>query len=196
RPQSSKWSSTLGYARLNSPYNVVDRPLKPRYEPRESFERKLLASGYAGCEDPRLTRIGNDIFMCYTAFDSVNSPRVALTHIAQSDFLIQHWSAWSRPKLISAPGVMNKNTLIFPEQAGGKIIMLHRIDPNIYIEKYTEAEFASLGETHFLEPKTCLLVGSVTGREPKSVPIARRTDRHPDGYYFIMGSTDGILNID
>ena len=45
----------------------------------------------SGCEDPRITRIDDRIFMTYTAYDGVNPPRIALTSIAVSDFLEKKW---------------------------------------------------------------------------------------------------------
>ena len=42
--------------------------------------------GTGGCEDPRLTRIGDRIYMTYVAYDGYSPPRVALTSISASIF--------------------------------------------------------------------------------------------------------------
>ena len=73
RAMSSDDTSFIGYARSDDGFIISERSDKPIYVPRESFEMKSH-TGNSGCEDPRLTMIGDIIYMCYTAYDGTNPP--------------------------------------------------------------------------------------------------------------------------
>ena len=88
-----------------------------------------------GCEDPRLTLIGNTVYMIYTAFDGWGSVRMALTSISLDDFISMRWN-WKRPVLISPPEEIHKNWVIFPEKIKGKYAILHSISPKIMINYF------------------------------------------------------------
>ena len=79
-------TSVFGYAESHDGVNIEERLDSPIYLTREQFERKT-GEGFSGCEDPRLTLIDNTIYMCYTACDGANPPRIALTTIAKNDFV-------------------------------------------------------------------------------------------------------------
>ncbi len=133
RAQSNDNTSTIGYAQTEDGFNITKRLPEPIYTPRESFEQKLVPGGNSGCEDPRLTLLDNIVYMCYTAFDGKNSPRVALTSLSRKDFEAQKWS-WSKPRLISPPGIDDKDTALFPKKIGGKYVFLHRLGTSIWID--------------------------------------------------------------
>jgi len=117
--------SVFGYASSEDGFHINERLPEPIYVPREDFEKKLNPGGNSGCEDPRITKIGNRIYMCYTAYDGKNPTRVALTSIKISDFLEKKWN-WTSPVLISPPGVDDKNACIFPEKLKNKYLIFHR----------------------------------------------------------------------
>jgi len=118
-------TSVLGYATSPDGVHIDYRSPGPIYVPREPFEQKNIPGGNSGCEDPRLTKIGTTIYMCYTAYDSVNPPRVALMWIKEEDFLDKKWN-WSKPQLISPPNQDDKDAFIFPRKFKGKYIIVHR----------------------------------------------------------------------
>ena len=130
RAMSEDNTSVLGYATSKNGIKIDYRAPEPAYIPRESFEMKTEPGGNSGCEDPRLTRIGSRIYMCYTAYDGRNPPRVALTHILEKDFLAQKW-IWAKPVLISAPEFDDKDACIFPEKIRGKYMIIHRCGEEI-----------------------------------------------------------------
>lgn len=132
-------TSVLGHAILSDGLHIDERVALPVYTPRAQFEMKYHP-GFSGCEDPRLTMMDNTIFMCYTAYDGVNPPRVALTTIDVNDFLLRHWN-WSEPKLISAPGMDDKDSCILPEKINGKYVLFHRLPPCIWIDFLSDLEF-------------------------------------------------------
>jgi predicted GH43/DUF377 family glycosyl hydrolase len=78
--------------------------------------------------------------MCYTAYDGINPPRIALTTITVTDFVQKHW-AWTKPKLISAPGMDNKDSCIVSGKIDGKYVIFHRLPPCIWIDFVSDLEF-------------------------------------------------------
>lgn len=109
---------------------------QPLHESAGSGMPVAYASGgsSSGCEDPRVVRIGDTLYMTYTSFGGWDHPpAVALTSIAVNDFLDKKWN-WSPPRLISRAGEMHKNWVIFPERFDGRYAILHSLAPEILIE--------------------------------------------------------------
>lgn len=152
-------SSVVGYARSSDGVNIDLRHNKPIYTPRATFELgdpskpfiqgKFVSGGggFGGCEDARLTRIGNRVYMTYVAFNGWSPPRVALTSIDREDFINHNWK-WEKPVLISRPNVVDKNACILPEKINGKYVIFHRIFPDILIDFVDDLNFD--GKTKFL----------------------------------------------
>lgn len=130
RALSDDNTSSIGYARSKDGINIDERLDHPIYIPRENFELKKVADGNSGCEDPRLVKIGKVLYMCYTAFDGIGPPQVALTSITEKNFLKKNW-VWAKPVIITPPGVDDKDTCIFPEKTNGKYFVLHRVGDEI-----------------------------------------------------------------
>lgn len=131
--------STFGYASSLDGLHIEERLDHPIYVPREVFE-KSSDGRYSGCEDPRLTRIGNRIYVCYTAFDGHNPPRVAFSSIAVQDFLNHRWQ-WSIPKLISPPDIDDKDACLLPEKVNGKYMFFHRLETFIWVDFVKDLHF-------------------------------------------------------
>jgi predicted GH43/DUF377 family glycosyl hydrolase len=143
--------SVLGYAASTDGFHIDERSNEPIYKPSESFEsvtsygreRFFVYSsggGVGGCEDPRVTLIDDTIYMTYVAFNGWEPPRVALTSIKVNDFLNKRWR-WRRPVLLSPPGEIHKNWVIFPEKINGKYAILHSICPKVLIDYFDSLEF-------------------------------------------------------
>jgi predicted GH43/DUF377 family glycosyl hydrolase len=147
RAMSEDNTSVIGFASSADGYNFEDRPVEPIYTPRENFEAKLVPGGNSGCEDPRLTRIGDTIYMLYTAFNGRSEPRVALSYIKVDDFIARCWN-WSRPILISPPNVPDKDAAIFPKLFKGKYAILHRLGASIWLDYVDDLKF---GDNKFLK---------------------------------------------
>lgn len=126
RALSNDNTSSIGYASTKDGSTIVERLSEPVYVPREDFEIKKINGANSGCEDPRLTQIGKDIFMCYTAYDSIGPPRVAITSISEKNFVAHNWK-WEKPVLITPTGFDDKDTCIFPEKTKGGYMILHRV---------------------------------------------------------------------
>ena len=168
--------SVLGYASSIDGLHIDERLDKPIYVPTEPFEGAGLVypitsnpqvtyvsaeddeeeemdyvsggGGWGGCEDPRLTRIDDRVFMTYVAFDGYSPPRIALTSIHIDDFLARNWQ-WKKPILISPPEVVDKNACILPEKINSKYVVFHRIFPDILIDFVDDLDFD--GATQWLK---------------------------------------------
>jgi predicted GH43/DUF377 family glycosyl hydrolase len=143
--------SVLGYAASEDGRNITERSEQPVFVPMTHKEPKPGASSAlpaycsgggwnGGCEDPRLTLLGNRVYLMYTAFDGWGSIGIALTSIGLGDFLQKTWN-WKRPALISPPGEIHKNWVLFPEKINGKFAILHSMSPTIDIEYLDDLEF-------------------------------------------------------
>lgn len=140
RAMSQDNTSVLGYVQSEDGLHINERLTDPVYLPREDFEKKTKPYVNSGCEDPRLTKIEERIYMCYTAFDGTNPPRVALTSITVSYFLTKRWK-WEKPQLISPPGVDDKDAFVFPKKIAGKYLIFHRIGISIWVDKVEGLNF-------------------------------------------------------
>jgi beta-1,2-mannobiose phosphorylase / 1,2-beta-oligomannan phosphorylase len=117
--------SRLGCAISKDGFDFFTRLEDPIYVPRMDYEQRKNPNNYSGCEDPRITKINDRFYLCYTAYDGFHPPRVALSWIKSKDLIEHNW-LWSKPILISPPGVDNKDTCLFPEKINGRYLLLHR----------------------------------------------------------------------
>lgn len=139
--------SSIGLAVSSDGVTIDERLPYPIYTPREPFETKLKEGNF-GCEDPRVVRLDDKFYMCYTAFDGgVTPPRVAFTSIKADDFLNRRWE-WEKPILISPPNIDDKDATIFPKKINDKYVFLHRINDDIWIDFVDNLEFK---DNHFLD---------------------------------------------
>jgi predicted GH43/DUF377 family glycosyl hydrolase len=148
-------TSVIGYASSPDGVDITERLEEPIYTPRADFEQKKNPGGNSGCEDPRITKIGNRIYMCYTAYDGTNPPRVAFTSIDAKDFVNHQWK-WTDPVLISPPNMDDKDAAVFPRKIGGKYIFLHRLGSEIWIDRVDDLEFKNgkyLGGEVLMRPR-------------------------------------------
>lgn len=128
--------SRIGYANSSDGVSFGYRCLYPIFHMQSPRRPGMLAydpikfpsgGSWGGCEDPRLTRIEDHIYLTFNAFDDWDSIRIAVSTIAESDFIAQRWN-WSEPLLISPDGV-HKNWVLFPEKIQGKFAILHGLSP-------------------------------------------------------------------
>lgn len=139
--------SNIGHASSPDGFHFDRRSSFPVYQPDIEEKRPTKKTGpteynpaiytsgggWGGHEDPRAVRFGDRVYMTYTAFQGWDSVRIALTSIALKDLKKERWN-WKKPKLISPPGEVHKNWVLFPEKIKGKFVILHGIVPKIMIE--------------------------------------------------------------
>lgn len=141
RAQGANGTSVIGYASSKDGVNIDENLTEPIYIPREDFEKKKQGEGNSGCEDPRITKIGDRIYMTYTAYDGVNPPRVAMSSIFLNDFLSKNWN-WAPPKLISPPGMDDKDACIVKSMHDEGYIAFHRLNDVIWMDFLKDLDFA------------------------------------------------------
>jgi predicted GH43/DUF377 family glycosyl hydrolase len=135
RAQGEDNISRLGYACSSDGYHIDERLESPIFTPVGELEK-------SGCEDPRITRIDDRYYMCYTAFGQSahalckveNGPdlaQIGITHISVRDFMNRRWN-WGR-RIYPFPQVDNKDCVLFPNKFGGKYAIYHRIKPHIWV---------------------------------------------------------------
>ena len=119
-------TSVVGYAESVNATDISYIGDKPAYVPRESFEAKGVPNGNSGCEDPRVTKIGGTVYMYYTAYNGITPPAVAMTSILEKDLKKRNWN-WTKPVLVTADGVDDKDGCLHPEKVNGKYFLFHRV---------------------------------------------------------------------
>lgn len=116
--------SRIGLAWTRDGIHIDGRLEQPIFEPANPTES-------AGCEDPRITIIGNDMYMLYTAFDG-KVAQIAMASIAVDAFLDQRFDTWKRHGL-GFPGLPNKDAVLYPETFDGRYVIYHRLDPSLWV---------------------------------------------------------------
>lgn len=155
RAVGSDGISRIGYAMSKDGRHFHGRSPYPVYQPPLGCglpEQTLLngphnydivahpsGGGWGGAEDPRVTRIGDKIYMTYTAFEGWDNMRIGLTSISLNDLKKRQWR-WRRPRLISPAKARNKNWVIFPEKINGKYAILHSVAPKVLVSYVTSLD--------------------------------------------------------
>jgi len=174
-------TSVLGYAASKNGIKITKREDTPAYVPREEFEKKKQDGAASGCEDPRLTRIGNTIYMVYTAFNGVDPWRAALSSISVKDFVANRWDKWEKPQLITPDPVQDKDTALLPEKIGGQYMIMHRIDPLLCADFLDTLDFKKSRLTRCIE-----IMGPRPGMwDSKKIGIAGPPIKTPKGWLLI-----------
>lgn len=124
------------YKRSEHPvFNLQTEDVTPRKSEPAEYNPNVYTSGggWGGCEDPRAVRIGNRVYMMYTAFQGWHNVRMAITSISLDDLKKERWH-WSFPQYMSAPNEVHKNWVLFPEKINGKYAVLHSLSPKVMID--------------------------------------------------------------
>lgn len=146
--------SHIGLA-ISDGYRITERLPEPVLSP-EIPEEKM------GCEDPRVIRIDDRLYMLYTAYDG-NIAQIAAASIKVEDFLQGNYRDWCREGL-AFKNIWDKDAIIFPEKINGKYVVYHRIEPSIWVTYCSEIKFP-------LKDKHAIIVGPRPGRMWDSLKI-------------------------
>ena len=125
--------SRIGCAISGDGYRIDERLERPVFEPRTDSDIELF-----GCEDPRLSKIGDRIYMCYTAYGlmermdrETRTIQIGITSISARDFVDKRWN-WAE-RTYPMPRVNNKDAALLPEKVDGRFLLYHRIPPHIWV---------------------------------------------------------------
>lgn len=125
-------TSTIGLAISKDGITIDERLAEPMYIPRVDFEMKHGSpTGNSGCEDSRIVRIGDTLFMTYTAYDGVRAPAGVISSIRVADFLARRFEKWSIPFLLTPDNVDDKDLTFLPEKVDGNYLLYHRVNNQI-----------------------------------------------------------------
>jgi len=136
RAMAEDSTSYVGYASTTDGVKIDQRLKQP------VFVAGAEASGQRvriSAEDPRISRIDDTLYMCYTAYDG-RLPRVSLTSIKVQDFLNQNWN-WTLPVLISPEGMDDKDACLLPGKIKGKYAVFHRLNNRICLDYVSNLKF-------------------------------------------------------
>lgn len=135
--------SRLGYAssgngivfndRLPYPAYVAQSPRDPRRARRYSPVLYPSGGSWGGCEDPRMVAIDGRVYVSFSMFDGWDFVRMAVISIDEKDFIRKRFGNWSAPTLISKPGEVHKNWVLFPEKINGKFAIIHSVAPKVEV---------------------------------------------------------------
>lgn len=197
RAMSEDNTSVMGYAVSSDGFTIDERLDEPIYLPREDFESKSVPNGNSGCEDPRITLLEDTIYMFYTAYRGDSEPRVALTSIAKDDFLNRRWK-WSKSRIISPPGLADKDAALFPGKINGQFAILHRLGINIWLDFRDDLNFDNgswLGGTEILTPEDDIkgsfkvgIAGTPIKTEAGWLLPYHGVTQHKDVHYHLMAA--------
>ena len=148
--------SRLGYAssadgivfdnRLAYPAYIARSPRKPSLHLRRYSPVRYPSGGsWGGCEDPRMVAIDGRVYATFNMFDGWDYIRVAAISIPEDDFAAERFWKWDGPHIVSPPGEIHKNWVLFPEKLRGQFAILHSISPKIEIA-YRDA-LEDIGDT-------------------------------------------------
>ena len=160
--------SSIGYAKLDGPLNVVERAKTPILFPEFDYEKH-------GVEDPRVVFLDGTYYLFYTAYDGKNAlaayatskdlkkfekrgiftPKISYDEaediFRQSKLKDKYFFFESYYKDIVGKDVLlwEKDASLFPRKINGKFALIHRILPEIHVIYFND--FKELTEEFWRE---------------------------------------------
>jgi len=116
--------STIGYARLDLNQKIIERRPEPVIYRTYPYEKQ-------GCEDPRVTYLDGRYYIFYSGYDG---KEVRICAASTEDF-----RTYTKHGIV-VPDVWDKDAMLFPEPVRGKIILIHRVEPNIQFAFFDNIE--------------------------------------------------------
>lgn len=190
-------SSVLGYAYTYDGTTIEGRPTYHIYKRFFGYNENVPKIDYlsgggwsGGCEDPRIVLIDGILYMTFTAFDGWGSVRVALTSIPLEDFKNNKWN-WKKTTLISPPGEIHKNWVLFPEKIHGKFAIMHSFYPKILIEYFDDLSELD-GETKFIKSNNSRPVDYSRGWDSWFRGVGPSPIKTKDGWLVLYHAMDHV----
>ncbi|HEX9951332.1 MAG TPA: glycosidase [Rubricoccaceae bacterium] len=145
-----------------------------------------------GCEDARITRLGDRWWITYTA---LAEPAATATHgVGIALASTTDWQTVTRHGRIG-PAVRDKDAALFPGLVGGRIAMFHRIAPDVQIVFFEDEEQMLAPGARFWEHELAHLDDSVVLRperpwEAKKVGMGPPPIWTPEGWLVVYHAAD------
>lgn len=122
--------SSLGYAKLDRAGKILERWPEPIVCREAPYEKR-------GIEDPRMTKHDGRYYIVYVAYDGM-TVRVCLASTTDFKKVEKHGMV--------IPDVWDKDAMFFPELVKGKLILMHRIEPDMQLAFFNDMH-------HLLHPE-------------------------------------------
>jgi predicted GH43/DUF377 family glycosyl hydrolase len=147
--------------------------------------------GWGGAEDPKVSIIGDKVYMTYVNNNGWEDIRIALVTLSLHDLRHREWN-WSRPQFMSQRkergGINNKSGIIMEQTVNGKFVIFHRIYPNISIDYRDKLEFGPdkyLVEQAIIPPRKDYW-------DNYKISMAAAPLEIPEGFLAIFHATDNV----
>jgi len=217
RATSTGNKSSIGYARLDGPLDIVERDTKPIISPTEDYE-------VHGVEDPRVVLFEGLYYMFYTAYDGYNakiayavskdlknwekkgiiSPKIKYKFAANNYFKNSKIKAdyYKFEEFYTYKGnidldIWDKDAFIFPERFDNKIALIHRILPDIQIafadnlEDFQKEDYWTDYVSHLNEH---ILMEGTLSHESRSIGAGAPPIKTQAGWLLIYHSVKEVNN--
>jgi predicted GH43/DUF377 family glycosyl hydrolase len=166
RAVNKKHISTLGYAKLKGPLDVVERWKKPYLKPKYEYEK-------SGLEDPRVVKIKDTFYMTYVVHDGKNAltaysygqdlfkltkggiitPQISynsvgkLFNYSKLDDQYYFYKSYYIDTIARDVLLWDKDGFLFPQKIKRKFALVHRILPDIQVAYFNN--FDQLKDENF-----------------------------------------------
>lgn len=181
--KSGGYMSSVGYAESTDGVHFT-RFDKPLIVADQEYEKRL------GCEDPRITKIGNTYFMYYTAVGG----KVAWDNVRIALATSKDFKKWTKHGIIGPQHTTSKAACLFPEKINGKYTMLYTWKSDTPLSSIMIAQFDTIDKV--IKPPKGFMSNNIDHYEenvvfepPKSVYRGAEVGAVPvktkDGWLFI-----------
>ncbi len=145
--------SVLGHATSFNGYYIDSRLTHYIYRRKPTginFNEAYFSSsggGWSGgCEDARVTLMGDTVYVLYNSFDGWSSVQIAMLSISLDDFKKGRWNKWKGPVHLSPAGDIHKAWTLFPEKINGKFVLLLDIWPSVRLQYFEDPDDLASGK--------------------------------------------------
>lgn len=125
--------SSIGYAQSSDGIHFIRSP-KPLIVPDKPYENSL------GCEDARVTKIGDAYFLYYTAVSGTAETSCVRIALATS----KDFKTWKKHGVVGPQYTRSKAACLFPEKIRGKYVMLYTWNADRPSSSIMRAEFDTI----------------------------------------------------
>jgi predicted GH43/DUF377 family glycosyl hydrolase len=135
RGEEGGYLSSVGYAESTDGIHFTRFP-KPIIEPTEEYEKRK------GCEDPRVTKIGDTYYLYYTAVGGEHTGddvRIALA--TSKDF-----KKWKKHGIVGPRHATSKAACLFPEKISGHYIWFYTWESDSPLSSIMQVKYNDLDE--------------------------------------------------
>jgi predicted GH43/DUF377 family glycosyl hydrolase len=204
--------SSIGYARLKGPKEVVDRTTQPLLTREYAYESM-------GLEDPRIVKIDDLYYVTYVAHDGKNAVTCYavssdLEHFEKGGIISPQMTYHEVGNILREEGLKDeysmyeayyeefggkdillweKDTFLFPRKIDGKFVLMHRILPDIqliYFEKFSDLKNRDFWIENLKNlAKSGVVLENRYGFETRHIGGGAPPIETADGWVFIFHST-------